>query len=222
MKSINTEVKTMKTTHKLLCGLSLALAMIPGTASAILLHTDRASWEAAATGFTDVDIATQVPEYSTLTADSSLDLGYGESVSFGSDLIGYQVGSSWATWSDGETPAILYSAASSLTATFDPIWGIHGLGFELEPEPFQTFTMTMDLIDGSSLSQDVDGYAGATFFGWTFDGGPTIASMTISCAGCDFAIGRMVTEQPVPEPGMLALMSLGILGFGVSRRMKTQ
>ena len=139
-------------------------------------------------------------------------------------MLGLQVPTSWATWSGGNEPAVLYTQGMDyLTATFSPT-EVQSFGLELEPEAFDTFLMTLTLTDGSifTLGQFVDGLAGAKFFGWT-DG--DILTMEIYCGGIEeecggFAIGRMVKAHPVAEPATLLLLGSGMAALGLWARRK--
>jgi hypothetical protein len=190
----------------------------PAASSAISLFTDRASWEASVVTFNDVDIAGQVAEFATLPAGANLNLPSGGTVSFNTDLEGFRVPTSWATWSGGNQPAVLYTlGSSSVTGTFSASETAFGL--EMEPNPFASFQMTLTLDDGSVITQTVSGSAGADFFGW--DGG-SVAAMNMSCVGCDFAFGRMVEGEaaPIPEPASLLLLGSGLAGLAAYRRRK--
>jgi hypothetical protein len=170
-------------------------------AYALNFFTDRASWEAALpASFAPVDIASQVPEHHTLPAGSALLLPFGETLRFDIRMLGLQVPSSWASWSDSEKPAILFTGVSppSGAASFNGTFGaqpVVAYGLELEPNHTETtFTFTLTTTDGTSqsISQSAFSPFGVKFFGWTGDA----TSMQISCsANCDgegFAIANLV------------------------------
>src|SRR5262245_20212831 len=119
--------------------LGVAALLAPAASyAAPILFLDRAPWEASVGAFADVDLDSQVAEFAVLTAGSPVTLPLGDSLSFDIDTQGLQVPGTWATWSGGNTPRVLYTiGANSITGTFsDPQ---AGFGFEVEPEVFDTF-----------------------------------------------------------------------------------
>ena len=204
----------------LICALAI-FGLITSSAQAALFYSTRGSWIGAVGSYADVDIGSQVPEYSVLSAGSLLTLPYSQSLSFDSDLMGLQVPSSWATWSGGNTPAVLYTdGASSVTGTFGA-GGVRSFGLEMEPNTFSAFDMTLLLSDGTFLTQSIEGASGAGFFGFTSD--IDIVSMTLSTTDSDFAFGRLVIGEIVPvipEPATMSLLGFGLLGVFRLRKRK--
>ena len=132
--------RTITFVHTAVVGVILSIAvlgLLPGTAQAITLFTDRSSWEASVGSFTDVDLASQVAEFDTLSAGSPITLPSGTALSFDSDLQGRQVPGRWATWSGGQTPRVLFTQGlTSIGGSFSG--GVSAFGFEMEPNPFAT------------------------------------------------------------------------------------
>ena len=176
--------------------LAVALSVITLTISlpchAITFFTDRATWEAAIQTFADVNIAGQLANFQTLPAGNPLLLPFDETLKFNIDLQRLQVGAGWATWSGGKTPAVLFTlGAESLNGTFGPL-PVIAFGLEIEPNFFNVFNVSLTTKDGGThtLSQAVNGFAGAKFFGWIGE----VTSLQVACAGgCGgFAIGELV------------------------------
>lgn len=187
-------------------GLAAGLAT-RGEASTV--YASRLDWQAVNPGYTAADLS-GVPEH---TLVNQLD-AFGTSLVFDADLERVDVPSSWSSWSGGAQPNLLYHFSSfSLTATFagGPFTG--GFGFEVQPDLFGVFPMMLTLSDGHTLTQLVDGFGGAAFFGWT---GTDITSFTISCVDCSFALGQIAVQDSaaaVPEPATIGLLGLGLVAI---------
>lgn len=196
-------MKTLARCAVIVVGLLVVLAT-RGEASTV--YASRLDWQAAAPGYTSVDLG-GVPEHDLM---HQLD-AFGTSLLFDADLERVDVPSSWSTWAGGAEPHLLYHFSSfSLTATFvgGPFDG--GFGFEVQPDLFGVFPIMLTLSDGHSLTQLVDGFGGAAFFGWT---GTGITSFTISCFDCSFAFGEVAAAPAVPEPATLSLLGVGLVAL---------
>lgn len=186
----------------------LALFLSPQVSGATEMYTSRADWVAAVGTYRPVDEG-QIVEYASLT---KLTLPRGQTATFSPALDGRIVGSSWGTWSNLNTPRVLWTTLTitSVTGTFSG--GISAFGLEMEPNEFNVFSMTLATDDGGTLTQSVDGNGGAAFFGWA---GGSVTSMTLSST-VDFAFGRMV--QPVPLPAGILLLAPGLGALAMVRR----
>jgi len=87
-------------------------------------------------------------------------------------------------------------------------WAIDGFSFELTSvvKDFSTSSTTFLDLDGTGIISG-NGFD-ATLGAWSFTGDNTGGTFTWSAG-----------SSPVPEPAMLALMGIGLLGFAVSRRV---
>jgi hypothetical protein len=133
-------------------------------------------------------------------------------VGFSTSLTHSEVGSGWATWSHGYTGDVYFSTTS---LTLDLPDGVGAFYFYAEPNPFAPFTITA-VVGGSTLSQVVDGFAGAKIFAVYTDDFAAIDSISVS-SSIDFAVGEF-GSAPVPEPSTLLLMGAGLLATRLRRR----
>lgn len=141
----------------------------------------------------------------------------------------------WSTWSsppDSETdaPRVLTadnynSSLSSLTLTFSNPVNIFGV--EAEGDPFDIRTFTASFFNGinlvGSFTRDINGAAGARLLAASASGGDIFTSVTIS-TNVDFALAQFrysLASASIPEPGSLALLSIGIATVGFLRRRRT-
>jgi hypothetical protein len=111
-------------------------------------------------------------------------------ISFSPALAHYQVGNTWATWSNGYTGDV-YATGSAESATVTLPAGTEAFYLYAEPDEFETFKVTATAQDGTSSGPvNVQGESGATYFGFYGTGAATISTITITTAGNDFAIGE--------------------------------
>ena len=216
--------KLLTTTSAIALAVGLFAAAPAGATS---MYTSESAWDVATAFHVGTVVVTPTVNGATV---ASIVLAGGSSLdNFSSPPVTHIVGTSWATWQGqpGSNGTTVYNApASNVMADFHPgsIFGlgtfhaVDAFGFYVEPDAFVTDTITLGLSDGSSLSQDVNGNGGASFFGWVGGG---VTSITISSTGGDFAFGDFAEgSTQVPEPAGVALLGVGLLGLGLIRRQR--
>lgn len=131
-----------------------------------------------------------------------------------------EIGNGWATWSHGYTGDVYYTnGASSVVMTMPS--GTGAFYFYAEPNAFSVFDMTATANDGTTTTIAVNGSSGAQYFGFWASTGSSIASITISTANADFAVGEFgIASASVPLPSA-ALIGFGLLGgLGLVHRVR--
>jgi len=115
------------------------------------------------------------------------------------------VGQCWNTWSNGYSGDVYDTVSSTdpASVTISLPSGTQAFDFYAEPNPYDDFTITATAQDGTTSGPvTVNGYGGASNFGFYGVGGATLASITVTAdseAG-GFAIGEFgispATEIP--------------------------
>jgi hypothetical protein len=123
----------------------------------------------------------------TGVSDPAGTIGFDEVLSHGI------VSACWATWSNGYTGDVYETASATnpnqVTITLPS--GTQAFYLYAEPDDFADFTITATAQDGTTSGPvTVNGDAGASYFGFYGIGGATVASITVTAAGDDFAIGE--------------------------------
>src|SRR3546814_10476564 len=119
-------------------------------------------------------------------------------------------------WSSDVCSSDLCSnGATSVSGTFTNPVG--AFGFFSEPDPFSVHSFTLSLSDGSSISGDFSGNAGAGFLGWV---GDNITGFTIS-SDVSFAFGDFYrSEEHTSE--LQSLMRISYAVFCLKKKNQTQ
>jgi hypothetical protein len=173
------------------------------------MYSDLATWQAA------VGTSTETTSYGTegrFGNITSFSLAGGPTIS-GNFVTIRTVPSSWNYWCCGYTGQVLYDGNLTYSGTLSSAVG--GMGMYIETYQPQTFTITLSLSDGSTLSEPVYGGGGAQFFGWV---GTDITSFTVTVAPNGgnspngFAMGDFFSA-PAPVPGPIAGAGLPGLVF---------
>jgi hypothetical protein len=139
-------------------------------------------------------------------------------------------GSGWSTWSsppnaETSTPHVLvfssqYTNPGPVTFSFSQ--SVSTFGFELEPNNFAVYNINADFYNGAtllgSISQNVNGNAGARLFGASDPLGFTSVVVTPASQASGFASAQyrysLTGTAVVPEPGEWAVMGMGALSVG--------
>jgi hypothetical protein len=130
------------------------------------------------------------PDSQSIGADVSGVTGPTGTITFDPQLEHDQVGNGWATWSNGYSGDV-YATGEAETVTVGLPAGTSAFYLYAEPDEFATFTVTATAQDGTSSGPvNVNGEAGAAYFGFYATGSTTISSITVTTAGDDFAIGE--------------------------------
>ncbi len=198
------------------------LAHISSASAAILAVGDQGSWVSGGDntlsnlGLNLLSVADDqtVPELATVTGVSS-PLG---NITFSPDLTKRYVGSTWYTWSHGYTGDI-YNLFNQNNEIINLPTAIGAFDLFVEPttQSFYNIVITAFASNGDqvSLSQSVNGFAGAKYFGFYTTGTDTISEIEINSDpdASGFAIGEFRIGEAVPEPATIigSLMGLGVL-----------
>ncbi len=112
-------------------------------------------------------------------------------IGFSPDLSHRRVPNSWATWSHGYTGDVYFTETES-TVTMTLPAGTKAFAFYAEPNTFDSFTVEAIAQDGTSSEPvDIQGYAGARYFGFYGTGTQTVASIEITASDpAGFAVGE--------------------------------
>ena len=162
----------------------------------------------------------------------------GTPVALSSVLRHTTVGDELATWSNGYAGDVYYTAVSSATpAGLVPAVGSDpavrlampaGVGaFYLYVQPFrnQTYAMTVTADDATTVTQQVSGSGGASYYGFFAGPGQSITGLTVDSGDpVGFAIGEfgIAATTSVPEPTSAAVVGLAAAGLVGRRRGPTK
>jgi hypothetical protein len=196
--------------------LPLAALLCASSAYGQTITDSFSTWEANTSGVSE----TSNFGVSDFTTISGFNLVGGGSVSLGASAEVVSIGDGWATWSGGYTGQVFSPSNSASTFSFGS--GVSSLGFYIEPDEETTEAIMVTLANGETLTDDINGAGGASFFGYY--GGP-VTSLTIDdLAGDTFAMGEFYSgssSAPVPEPASVGFLAIGMLSLaGVYTRSR--
>ena len=206
--------------NKLLAG-ALVYVLATFNASATLIgFTDRSAWEAAVGGTFTTEDFSSTP--SAVYEFSPVDVG-----DFTVSVTGSTFGSTWHNISSTGSGGAAFNSVNGTQQLNLATGDIGGTTLEFDFEIYafgadwagvSDSRTTSFLIDGILL--DIPSLTGG-FFGFVSDTTLTTNFLTLTAGAADgFGMDNLVYAATVPEPSIMALIGLGLLGFGFTRRRK--
>ena len=130
----------------------------------------------------------------------------------------------WATWSNGYTGDVYWTGDGVNSVSISLPSGTSAFYFYAQPQNAGVHTITAVAFDGISeietISQDVEGDSGASYYGFYGTEGTLITEITVYGGTIDFAIGEFgISIIPAPEAFLLCNVGLSFV-FGLKRLHK--
>lgn len=143
----------------------------------------------------------------------------GGSIVFSTDLYHTSAGSSAANWDNGYTGDAYESGGSGVVMTM-PV-NTFAVDFYAQPDAPVPYDVVATATDGRTLELSLSGNGKAQQFFFYAQKGETIQSIALSTPSTanGFTIGQFGVD-PVPEPGTLALLGVGIASLFAFYRMR--
>jgi hypothetical protein len=149
----------------------------------------------------------------------------GGAIDFDIPMAHFRIGDGWTTWSNGYTGDVYFTnGQTGVTMTLPAQTA--AFYFYAEPNPWDPYTIVATAQDGTQISQTVNGYAGAAYYGFYGTGGTYISSITVTTPqSIDFAVGEFGIAKcswppAVPAPAGILLVTVGSVLVGHLRGRK--
>lgn len=150
----------------------------------------------------------------------------GGQVDFSHPMYHESVPGSWTTWSNGYTGDVYRTGDFTSVTMYLPDYTT-AFYLYAEPETFNPYMIAAAAQDGNWITQNVNGFQGASYYGFYGTDGSYISSVTVTTGNfpSNFAIGEfgIAAGSPppaVPAPAGVLLATLGSALVGHLRRRR--
>ena len=195
--------------------MSLTILASIGKAGLVGVTGGTASPSASLGPYTMIPFPTD-PQSAGYTPVSSVESPLGGFVVFNSPLMHAVTPGEWLTWSHDYNGDVYYTASNHLITMTMPE-GTSAFYFYAQPNSFSLHTISANTSDGIVINQNVEGYQGASYYGFYGTEGSMISSITLACETVDYAIGEFGIAS-IPAPSGICLGCIGMNFFMWFRR----
>ncbi len=132
-----------------------------------------------------------------------------------------EVPETWSTWSNSYKGDVYWTGQDNYFAALTMPSNTCAFYFYGQPNNINVHTISASAYDGVSerckITQEVQGNAGACYYGFYGTEGSVITSIMVNCSTDDFAIGEFgIAILPAPEAFVLSNIGLSVV-FGLRR-----